>query len=85
MDDLGNEATDGQRSALPEYVSHTVAIPSKHVESLAVFQLGAHQYKLATGRWTNTPKADTECQLCCRGGGGSGSVGDEFHIVFACP
>lgn len=49
--------------------------------------MGAHHFEVATGRWTNTPRADRLCQLCCQdtSSGRTGRVGDEFHVVFECP
>jgi hypothetical protein len=65
-------------SEVPGYVANTAGIPSQHVKSLSAFRLGAHNFEVATGRWSRCPREQRICQLCGEG------VGDEFHVVFEC-
>jgi hypothetical protein len=48
--------------------------------SLVRFRLGAHGFRVSTGRWDGTPRAD---RLCCKCP--MHAVEDERHVVFACP
>ena len=56
-----------------------------HVYSLLRFRLGAHDLRVATGRWGQCPtaRASRGARLCERCD--LGLVEDEFHVVFECP
>ena len=73
-------------SSCPSHVSHSAGINMAHLTSLLRFRLGAHDLPVATGRWhvdpitrQRVPRLLRACQHCA-----SGSVGDEFHMVFEC-
>ena len=77
---------DDRYSICPPHVQHTAGINAAHVASLLRFRLGAHDLPVATGRWVVDPstrqrvaRQNRSCQHCS-----SGSVGDEFHMVFEC-
>ena len=71
-------------SICPEFVQRTAGVHPTHIASLLRFRLGAHDLPVATGRWgrrsgQSLPRAQRLCSVC-----NSGSVGDEFHMVFEC-
>jgi len=43
------------------------------------FRLGAHNLRVATGRWEGLARSQRVCERCV-----SGQVEDEFHLVFEC-
>jgi hypothetical protein len=68
----------------PAYVLDTAGIHKPHLASLMRFRLGAHNLRVATGRWervhgSSLPRAQRLCHVCT-----SGRVEDEFHLVFEC-
>ena len=62
------------------YVQSDVPINSEHLMSLVRFRLGVHHLRVATGRWTNTPREQRICPRCTVNG-----VEDELHVMFECP
>ena len=77
---------DAKYHDCPGHILHSAGINTAHLTSLLRFRLGAHDLPVATGRWhadpstrQRAPRLQRTCQHCA-----SGSVGDEFHMVFEC-
>ena len=47
---------------------------------LVRFRLGAHHFRVSTGRWDGTARADRLCCKCAHH-----AVEDEQHVLFECP
>jgi hypothetical protein len=65
----------------PQHVQFSAGIHPAHLCSLLRFRLGAHDLRVATGRWQK-PRLERQqrvCQWCTQG-----RVEDEFHMVFEC-
>jgi len=77
---------DDRYSSCPPHIQNTAGINAAHISSLLRFRLGAHDLPVATGRWVvdsvtrqRVARQNRSCQHCS-----TGSVGDEFHMVFEC-
>jgi hypothetical protein len=72
------------QSFCPAYVHDTASFHKSHLASLLRFRLGAHSLRISTGRWEQAGRASLPRQhrVCCRCT--SGTVEDEFHMVFEC-
>ncbi len=77
---------DERFSTCPLHIQRTAGINAAHMSSLLRFRLGAHDLPVATGRWSvaadtgqRLPRRLRHCQHCA-----SGSIGDEFHMIFEC-
>jgi hypothetical protein len=66
----------------PPFVHKTAGLCMDHEYSLLRFRLGAHDLRVATGRWGQA-RASRGARLCDRCD--LGLVEDEFHMVFECP
>lgn len=62
---------------------HSVGgLNKSHLYSLLRFRLGAHDLRVATGRWegrNGLPRPRRRCERCCQE-----CVEDEYHLVFEC-
>jgi hypothetical protein len=72
------------QSWCPAYVHATAGLNKAHLASLMRFRLGAHDLRVATGRWERVdgrelPRQQRLCSACT-----AGQVEDEFHMVFEC-
>ena len=50
-----------------------------HLFELLRLRLGAHNLRVATGRWEGLSRSERTCERCSEG-----VVEDEFHMVFEC-
>jgi hypothetical protein len=60
------------------YITKQKYVDHPRFTSLVRFRLGSHQLKIATGRWTNTPREERMCQFC------GTCVEDEKHVLMEC-
>jgi hypothetical protein len=72
------------QSWCPDYVHNTAGLNKVHLASLMRFRLGAHDLRVATGRWERVdgrqlPRHQRLCTLCL-----ADQVEVEFHMVFEC-
>jgi hypothetical protein len=72
------------QSWCPDYVQNTAGLNKVHLMSLMRFRLGAHDLRVATGRWERVdgrqlPRHQRLCTVCL-----ANQVEDEFHMVFEC-
>jgi hypothetical protein len=72
------------QSWCPDYVHNTAGLNKMHLASLMRFRLGAHDLRVATGRWERAdgralPRQQRLCTFCT-----ADQVEDEFHMVFEC-
>jgi hypothetical protein len=66
-------------AACPDHIQRSAGINVAHMSSLLRFRLGCHDLPVAVGRW-GTRHITRESRVCDRCE--SGTVGDEFHMVF---
>ena len=71
---------DDRYKSCPAYIERTAGINQACVASLLRFRLSAHDLPVAVGRFSRVPRLQRLCQHCM-----SGTIGDEFHMVFECP
>ena len=62
------------------YVDLCEPIDTDLLMGLVRFRLGAHHFRVSTGRWDGTARADRLCCKCAHH-----AVEDEQHVLFECP
>ena len=55
-------------------------LSASRLRQVLKFRMGCHGLPRDSGSWTGVPRVDRVCRFC-----GTGSMGDERHVVFECP
>ena len=55
-------------------------LPQRLIYPLIRFRTLNHRLPIQKGRWSNIPRNERKCTLCCQS-----DLGDEFHYVLVCP